>query len=443
MSDVQTISLGEIAAPGRSVISGPFGSNIGKRFFQESGIPVIRGNNLTTDTAKFVDTGFVYLTEEKANELNADAVEDDILFTAAGTIGQVGIIPKNSAHKRYVISNKQLRFRVDSSKADPTYIYYWLASPWIFKTITGRNTGSTVPLINLGIIKSLPVKLPKDVLKQKKIAGVIAAIDKKIELNNHINTELEAMAKTLYDYWFVQFDFPDANGKPYKSSGGKMVYNEVLKREIPEGWRVSALAEWIDSDKTGDWGKESEQGNYTLQVDCIRGADINGINGIGKATPPNRYILKKNQWKILSPFDFVVEISGGSPIQSTGRMAFITDEILARFDNPLICSNFCKAISLKDNQYFYNFIYKWNNIYHNDILFGWEGKTSGIKNLLFDSFVTKYQVSVPPKELAKQFYDFAAPLQKKKQVLLKENAKLESLREWLLPMLMNGQITVT
>ena len=225
MSKRSKVQLGDLAASGRSVISGPFGSNIGKRFFQDQGIPIIRGNNLTTDYRKFIDDGFVFLTEEKANELNADAIKGDLIFTAAGTIGQVGMIPKEASFERYVISNKQLRFRVDPQKADPEFIYAWLASPWILKTIINRNTGSTVPLINLGIIRSLPVLLPENVSEQQKIAAVLSALDAKIDCNNRINTELEAMAKTLYDYWFVQFDFPfdftrgmpDPAGKPYKS----------------------------------------------------------------------------------------------------------------------------------------------------------------------------------------------------------------------------------
>ncbi|MFM6309431.1 MAG: hypothetical protein ACKPGB_14375, partial [Dolichospermum sp.] len=91
--------------------------------------------------------------------------------------------------------------------------------------------------------------------KQKKIASVLSSLDDKIELNNRINSELENLAKTIYDYWFVQFDFPDENGKPYKSCGGKMVYNQELKREIPAGWEVKPLVEWICNDKGGDWGQ--------------------------------------------------------------------------------------------------------------------------------------------------------------------------------------------
>ena len=110
-------------------------------------------------------------------------------------------------------------------------------------------------------------------------------------------------------------------------------------------------------------GKEEQEGNYTLQVDCIRGADINGLNGNGKIAAPNRFILEKNDHKLLAPFDLVIEISGGSPTQSTGRMAYITDDVLDRFTHPLICSNFCKAISLRNKDLFYCFAYLWNDLY--------------------------------------------------------------------------------
>jgi type I restriction enzyme S subunit len=250
------------------------------------------------------------------------------------------------------------------------------------------------------------------------------------------------MAKTLYDYWFVQFDFPDTNGKPYKTSGGKMVWNAELKRDIPLGWSVGSLSSWINNDKSGDWGKEQEEGNYNQKVYCIRGADINGLNGKGEIKSPERYILEKNLFKTLDPHDLIVEISGGSPVQSTGRLAYVTEETLHRFDAPIICSNFCKAVTLKNKYYFYNFVYQWNSIYDAGVLFGYEGKTSGIKNLLFESFVTSYYTQFPPTELSEKFYEFMKPLQIKKEKNLKENQELASLRDWLLPMLMNGQVKV-
>lgn len=241
-SDFIEKSLEEICLVERgSIISGPFGSNISSKIFQEKGIPVIRGNNLSNNLQKFIDEGFVFLTQKKADELNSYAIEDDLIFTAAGTIGQVGIIPKTSKYDKYVISNKQLRARVDNKIINPLYAFYWFASPWTTKNIINKNTGSTVPLINLGILRSLKIKVPKSRVYQDKIINIIDSISNKIELNNKINTELEAMAKTIYNYWFVQFDFPNEEGKPYKTSGGEMVWNEELKREIPKGWEVKSL----------------------------------------------------------------------------------------------------------------------------------------------------------------------------------------------------------
>jgi type I restriction enzyme S subunit len=312
---------------------------------------------------------------------------------------------------------------------------------YIRRAIQNSATGSIQDNINIEYLTSLKLKIPVKSY-QDKIAAVLSALDAKIDCNNRINAELEAMAKTLYDYWFVQFDFPDANGKPYKSSGGKMVYNATLKRDIPAGWEVGPLSDWVATDKTGDWGKETAEGNYTLGVDCIRGTDINGLSGTGTIAAPRRFILEKNKGKILAPFDFVIEISGGSPTQSTGRLALITSETIKRFSQPLICSNFCKAISLEDNSYFFNFAYLWKSAYDNKVLFGWEGKTSGIKNLLFDAFTGKHIVCMPPQKLAQRFFDFVSPLEIKKQKLLRENDELEASRDWLLPLLMNGQVTV-
>ena len=331
-----------------------------------------------------------------------------------------------------------LRARSDT---DSSFLYYSLFRDDFFSYIMKGAKGTRMPRGDKEQI--LKFNIPDmNYQNQKKIGELLFLLDKKIELNNRINAELEAMAKTLYDYWFVQFDFPNEEGKPYKSSGGKMVYNSILKREIPEGWEIGTISEFIASFKGGDWGKETTEGKYTIPVICVRGADINGLNGSGQIGAPKRYILDKNKEKFLLPYDLVIEISGGSPTQSTGRLLLITDEMLSRFDEPLICSNFCKAISLVDHQYAYNFKYMWDSIYDSGVLFGWEGKTSGIKNLLFESFVSKYIICMPAVELVNKFFSFAEDIHKKKQNNLKENEKFIQLRDFLLPMLMNGQVTV-
>ena len=342
-----------------------------------------------------------------------------------------------------IVSTGFCTIDIKDDEVDPKFIYYLITQPHItdYLHTIGMNSVSAYPSINPSDIENLHFKIP-EFDEQIKIASVLSTLDEKIALNNQINATLEQMAKTLYDYWFVQFDFPDENGKPYKSSGGEMVYNETLKRDIPKGWDVKKLADWIKTDKSGDWGQEEPKGNYQLEVTCIRGADINPIKNQGIIEAPTRFILEKNANKLLSDFDFVIEISGGSPTQSTGRIASISPSTLCRFDKPLICSNFCKAISLKDNSYFYNFAFMWNQIYENDILFGWEGKTSGIKNLLFDNFVQSYYEPLPPVKIADKFFQKIDVINSQQQTLLKQNAELTKLRDWLLPMLMNGQVTV-
>jgi len=137
-----------------------------------------------------------------------------------------------------IVSTGFTTIDVIDPEVNSKYIYYQLTQKHITKYLhtIAENSVSSYPSINSSDIGNLSFLIPKQKNKQEKIADVITVIDKKIELNHQINTELEAMAKTLYDYWFIQFDFPDANGKPYKSSGGKMVYNATLKRETPQGW---------------------------------------------------------------------------------------------------------------------------------------------------------------------------------------------------------------
>lgn len=367
----------------------------------------------------------------------------DILFSE--------IRPKNKRYafvnvpnpEEYVVSTKLMVLRNKTSDVLTKYVYYFLTYEGTLNYLQMRaeNRIGSFPQITFDLLKELEVTVP-DTPIQQKIVNVLSALDAKIELNQRVNAELESMAKMLYDYWFVQFDFPNEWGKPYKSSGGKTVWSEELKREIPAGWEVKKLADWIEFDKSGDWGSDEPKGNYVQKVSCIRGTDINGLNGIDVCNPPTRFILKKNVHKILSSHDLIIEISGGAPKQSTGRLGYITDATLKRFENPLICSNFCKAISIKDKKYLYNFVFQWNMLYDNDVFFGYEGKTSGIKNLLFDSFVSSHWTVVPPNDLVDKFYEFMQGIQVKKQTALLESQALTDLRDWLLPMLMNGQVKV-
>lgn len=201
----------------KSLISGPFGSNISAKFFKPSGVPVIRGNNLSLDLSiRFKDEGFVFIEESKANELNTWAKKNDIIFTAVGTIGQVGLLEGNENFDKYIISNKQIRLSVDENLILPKYSYYWFASDLVKDMIIQRNTGSSVPLINLTVLKSLPVILPP-LPEQKAIASVLSSLDDKIDLLHQQNQTLEALAETLFRQWFIEEAKEDWEEKPLSS----------------------------------------------------------------------------------------------------------------------------------------------------------------------------------------------------------------------------------
>ena len=418
--------------------TGPFGSQLHEEDYVSEGTPIVTVEHLG-DT-NFTHQNLPFVSEADTKRLSKYIlIEGDIVFSRVGSIDRNVYVDKN--HEGWMFSGRCIRVRADKNKVNPRYLSYYFKQNSFKKMMMNLAVGATMPSLNTKIMNSIELDLlPRE--NQDKIANILSAIDDKIQINNQINQELETIAKTLYDYWFVQFDFPDQNGKPYKSSGGKMVYHPELKREIPEGWGMTTFSSWISDNKTGDWGKETSEGNYKLEVDCIRGADINGLSGNGKIDMPTRFILEKNKNKLLTDFDIVIEISGGSPTQSTGRIVGISENVLNRFELPLICSNFCKAVSLNEQETFYNFLYEWKNLYDNGVLFSWEGKTSGIKNLLFDSFVANYHIAQPPIDLMKQFFDFASSVDKKTQLLLKQNQELTQLRDWLLPMLMNGQVKV-
>lgn len=335
----------------------------------------------------------------------------------------------NAYQRTYIITVKE--------GYDINYVYYNLKIhlSHLAKMSQGSQTKFlTKKILDSFLIEDVPLS------EQKKMSYILASLDSKIENNNRINNALEAMAKTIYDYWFLQFDFPDENGKPYKSSGGKMVWNEELGREIPVGWKRGYLREYIGEEKGGDWGKDAPEGNYNTEVSCIRGADFPSAMGSKSLEAPIRYILSKNMYKVLKSGDIIVEISGGSPTQSTGRICYINEELLERFENDVITSNFCKAFSLTRSNILYWFYIFWCKLYESKVFFNYESKTTGIKNLLFDTLCEDYSIILPANKIIELYQERVSSMFEKIQKNLKENQELASLRDFLLPLLMNGQV---
>ena len=349
------------------------------------------------------------------------------------TVGRSGSVAKVHYYEQPTWAHNTALFVKDFKGNNPQYLYYFLKNLHLDEMFVKGS--SVVPSLDRKVVHSLVVPFHKEVVCQKRIALVLSNIDRKIELNRAINQNLEAMAKLLYDYWFVQFDFPNENGKPYKSSGGKMVWNKKIKREIPEGWKEVTLNAFIDKNKAGDWGYDIPK-DGTIKVGCVRGADIIKLNDV-----PTRYITSKHSDRLLEDGDIVIEISGGSPVQATGRVALITNGVIGRNGGALVCSNFCQSFNMKKREFSEYFYYLWQNLYDNGNMFNFEGKTSGIKNFQTDVFLANHWFEVP-KQLIETFHTIVAQYHLMIDQNIIENNNLTKQRDELLPLLMNGQVSV-
>ena len=349
------------------------------------------------------------------------------------TVGRSGSVGKVHYYEQPAWAHNTALFVKDFKGNNPQYLYYFLKNLHLDEMFVKGS--SVVPSLDRKVVHSLVVPFHKEVVCQKRIALVLSNIDRKIELNRAINQNLEAMAKQLYDYWFVQFDFPDENGRPYKSNGGKMVWNDKLHREIPKGWKDITFNSFINKNKAGDWGDDIPK-DGTIKVGCVRGADIIKLNDV-----PTRYITSKHSDRLLEDGDIVIEVSGGSPIQATGRVALITNGVIERNGGALVCSNFCQSFSMKKRVFSEYFYYLWKNLYDNDNMFNFEGKTSGIKNFQTEVFLANHWFEVP-KQLIETFHAVVSQYHLMIDQNIAESNNLIKLRDELLPLLMNGQVSV-
>lgn len=290
-------------------------------------------------------------------------------------------------------------FNANPEKSSELFVYYFFE--YIKKEIQKSASGSIQDNINIDYLSKMRIKVPeKDY--QDKIVEVLSSIDKKILLNNQINQELEAMAKTLYDYWFVQFDFPDQNGKPYKSSGGKMVYNPELKREIPEGWGVEKLSHFLTI-KNGKDHKHLQDGKFAVY----------GSGGIMRMVTDYLY-------------------SGESilfPRKGTLNNVMYVNEKFWTVD-----TMFYSEVN-KNNSALYVF-YSVKDIDFNKLNTG-TGVPSMTSSILYD-----LNIIVPEENILEKFNTIVKQNYETIKLNSIQNQELTQLRDWLLPMLMNGQVKV-
>jgi type I restriction enzyme S subunit len=205
----------------------------------------ITPKDLSSQNKRYINRGERTITKEGFDSCSASLVpKGSVLMSSRAPIGLLSI-----AETELCTNQGFKNFVPDTNKIDSEFLYYYLKIK--INDIDKLGSGTTFKEVSKSSIEDFELLIPEKTKDQQKIASVLSALDSKIELNNRINAELEAMAKTLYDYWFVQFDFPDKNGKPYKTNGSKMVWNEDLKREIPECWEVSKVGRLLKTSLGG------------------------------------------------------------------------------------------------------------------------------------------------------------------------------------------------
>lgn len=298
------------------------------------------------------------------------------------------------------------------------YLYYLLKylKPE-FTAIASNKQTTGLGHVTVKDLKELTVSLP-DLEHQTQIGKYLNMIDQAIRTNQKINDNLQQQAQALFKKWFV--DNPDAIS-----------------------WKEGTFSNFIEKTISGDWGKDSPSGNNTEMVYCIRGADIPEVRAGNKGKMPTRYILPKNYAaKQLVDGDIVVEISGGSPTQSTGRAAAVSDALLARYDKGMVCTNFCKALKPLAGYSMYVYYY-WQYLYDRNIFFSYENGTTGIKNLDINGFIETEPIVIAPEGLVEKFDAVCQTVFSKIYANGMENEHLALVRDTLLPKLMSGEIDVS
>ena len=425
MSNALKGKLGSlVTAGGGKIHTGPFGSQLHASDYVPQGIPCIMPANMKNNRVDLSKIAFI--TEADAQRLSKYIVkENDIVYSRRGDVTQKALIRKSE--EGYFCGTGCLLLR-PGKKFDARFLTYYLSTREIQSWIVSQAVGATMPNLNTEILSGIPFH-GHEKPEQEMAANVLSAIEDKIELNNRISAELEAMAKTLYDYWFVQFDFPNANGKPYKTSGGKMVYNPTLKRDIPEGWEAGTLED-LGQIVGGSTPSTQSPENFTTEgTPWITPNDLSNNQG-NKFISRGRQDVSAEGIKSASLKKYpagTVLLSSRAPI---GYMAISRNEVTTN-------QGFKSFIPNKG--YSSEFIYYTVNNSLKAITQYASGST--FKEVSGGTLKT-VKVVLPIMNISDAFKNKVQSIFRKQDFIERENAQLTQLRDWLLPMLMNGQVTV-
>lgn len=371
-------------------------------------------------------TGISFISDEDAQRLSQHlVVEGDIVYSRRGDVTQKALIREGEAG--YFCGTGCLLLRAGAS-IDPEFLTYHLSTPSNQSWIVNQAVGAHMPNLNTGILAKVPLRVPP-MVEQKRVASILSRLDSKICLNNRINAELEALAKTVYDYWFVQFDFPDADGRPYRSSGGAMVWNEALKREVPEGWEVGSL-DSLGRIVGGSTPSTTNPDHFGNGVPWITPKDLSNNKG-------NKFIARGETdvtEQGMKSASLSVYPAGTVLMSSRAPVGYLAIAL-----NPVTTNQGFKSF-VPSKGYATAFVYYAVERSLPAII----QYASGSTFVEISGGVLKSVQSVlPDKKVVNAFCQVIKPILDRQRIAELENRELTRLRDWLLPLLMNGQVRVT
>ena len=405
MSEWKEVSLSEL---GKTITGKTPSSQYPEDFGDE--VPFITPSD--SFEKKYISRSERYLSRLGSDRLKDKIISSDsIMVTCIGSA--MGKVAKNSLPS---VTNQQINSIIVNENFDSDYIYYLFKNNYaVFRNAASGSTA--IPILNKTDFDNLRFKVELDLNQQRKMVSILSKIDDKIEINNQINQELEAMAKTLYDYWFVQFDFPDQNGKPYKSSGGKMVYHPELKREIPEGWGVENLFDIADV-----------QYGYPFSTDYF--------NGTGEGVPVIRIR------DILGN-----DITNYSTEEVEDKYKINVGDVLIGMDG-----NFHMNYWIKEDCYLNQRVVKVNSDKLPNMVLKYQiepfirlrekSVSRTTVGHLSDKDLKAINVILPKDKYLSSIFEKFESILENIIINQQQNQELTQLRDWLLPMLMNGQVKV-
>ncbi len=302
------------------------------------------------------------------------------------------------------------------------YLTFYLRSKYFRKAMSNNSIMTLRASLNEQIFSYLKLILPP-YAEQVKIGDLLFSLSEKIELNNKINAELEAIAKTLYNYWFVQFDFPDSDGRPYKSSDRSMVYNEILKREIPESWEVKRLGKTCLTSLGGTPStKISEYWNGN--INWLNSGEVANFPIINSDAKISESAIKNSATKLLKKGTVLISITRHLRANILGIDACVNQSV----------------VGIEENEtYKRSFLYPFIN---NEIPRLMTLRTGAQQPHINKEIVDDCLILNPSGKTLEKYYELSEPIFEKIVSNAKQNQELSDLRDWLLPMLINGQVKV-